>query len=440
MRSIPTFQVPDIGDDVSDQFLLLNKTLESVTVPVIAIAASGKIVAVNTIFANLFSTVAATLIDKKRNNVTDFRSLKPFEGEGTAGLPAPKYQLQLSILNSKAVILGITIQRIWVAGHRIAVFSCQPLKELFAKRREVKQLHENLELKVRMRTVALANRVRELDQAKARLTTTLKTLQSAQASLMNAEKMAALGRLVAGVAHEVNTPLGIGVTASSHLAEELKALSKSYADHSITNEQMTQFLNSSDEAVQIIVNNLVRAANLIRSFKKVAVDQNDEMARSINMKNYVEDVLLSLRPQIKCTSHTVQFDCDPDLELKTYPGILAQLLTNLITNSLTHAFSDEEAGEMNIKISLENNNEVYLKYLDTGRGIPEDMIEKVFEPFVTSKRGQGGTGLGLNIVHNLVTQKLGGSVKCSNTAGQGACFELRWPQDVAPDGAIDTTE
>ena len=413
--------------DLAPLETLIN-TLNSVTAPILAISASGKIEAVNSCFCDVFSVAEQNFAGNIRGGAIEFHNTKAFTGDGAPGQPTPAFQAHVSIHGTKSVILGFTISRIWVGSKRLALFTCQPLNAVFAKRREIKSLKENLELKVRMRTIALANRVQELDLARSKLNSTLKTLQATQASLLNAEKMAALGRLVAGVAHEVNTPLGIGVTASSHLSEEVKSLSKAYADGSITNTKMAEFLRNAEESAQIIGKNLVRAADLVRSFKKVAVDQNNEIAMQINMKAYVDDVLLSLRPQLKQTNHKVHVVCDETLEIMTYPGILSQLLTNLVSNSLCHAFTDSDEGEIFIEFFTTGDDRIHLKYRDTGRGIPVDFIDKIFEPFVTSKRGDGGTGLGLHIVHNLVTQKLLGTVDCHSVFGNGVTFEISWPR------------
>lgn len=411
---------------------VLKATLESVAIPILAVSGQGKILAANSCFLSLFSLPGDSLEGKSREAAINFQGAKVFEGEGAAGQPTPQYQARVSFGGSNILRLGVSISRIWVGQERVAVFTCQKLDSIFAKRRETQNLRDNLELKVRMRTIALANRVKELDLARNKLAKTLKTLQATQSSLLNAEKMAALGRLVAGVAHEVNTPLGIGVTATSLLSEEVAKLSKAYADGTITNNHMAEFLERSEESALIIGKNLNRAAELVRSFKKVAVDQNNEAIMRINLKDYVDDILLSLRPQLKQTKHIVHVACDEKLEIMTYPGILSQLLTNLISNSLTHAFADEGEGEIFIEFFRTGDDRLHLKYKDTGRGIPVDFIDKVFEPFVTSKRGQGGTGLGLHIVHNLVTQKLLGTVDCHSTFGEGVTFNMSWPQESRP--------
>jgi len=410
---------------------LFHSTLGCVSLPVMALTSNGTITVVNNHFTSIFSITPGALQGSIRKNTLTFRSVKPFTEDGLPGMEKPDFKARIRIQGSKEFMVGFSLKRIWMGSCRIAIISFQKLDDIFAERRKLKNLQENLALKVRLRTIALANRVRELDAAKDKLSKTLKDLQATQSSLLNAEKMAALGRLVAGVAHEVNTPLGIGVTASSHLSESLQSLTNAYNEGKVTQRIMEDFLKDSDEAVRIIMNNLVRGAELVRSFKKVAVDQNNEDARLINMNDYIEDILLSLRPQIKQTKHTVTVKCDTSLQVKTYPGILSQLITNLITNSLSHAFSDEDVGEMHVEVTVTANNELHLSYHDSGQGIPDNMIEKVFEPFVTSKRGHGGTGLGLHIVHNLVTQKLGGTVQCTSNAGEGAHFEIYWPQHAS---------
>ena len=411
---------------------ILKNTLDCVTAPILVISASGKVEAVNTCFRDIFSVGDDNFVGNIRRGSIEFHKPKAFAGAGSPGQPTPTFQARISIYGSNSILLGFTISKIWVGTKRFAIFTCQPLDAVFAKRREIKSLRDNLELKVRMRTIALANRVQELDLARNKLNSTLKTLQATQSSLLNAEKMAALGRLVAGVAHEVNTPLGIGVTASSHLSEQVTKLSKAYSDGSITNNHMIKFLEDSEESIQIIGKNLNRAAGLVRSFKKVAVDQNNEAVMLINMKEYIDDVLLSLRPQIKQTKHHVHVVCDEALEIMTYPGIISQLLTNLISNSLCHAFTDDDEGEMSIEFFETDDDRLHLRYKDSGRGIPLDFIDKIFEPFVTSKRGDGGTGLGLHIVHNLVTQKLLGTVACHSIYGNGVTFEISWPRYSEP--------
>ena len=177
----------------------------------------------------------------------------------------------------------------------------------------------------------------------------------------------------------------------------------------------------------MILSNLKRAAELIRSFKQVAVDRSTEDRRVFHLRAYLDEILMSLRPHLKKTEHTVSVICDPKLIMDSYPGALSQIITNLVMNSLVHAFEPGEAGRITIS-AAQDRDQVQINYADNGKGIPNENLDKIFEPFYTTRRGRGGTGLGLHILYNLVTQKLGGTVRCESTPGQGTSFTLLLPQ------------
>ncbi len=253
----------------------------------------------------------------------------------------------------------------------------------------------------------------------------LEQLKVAQNQLVLAEKMASLGGLVAGVAHEINTPVGVGVTAASHLQQEVRALVKASRDNTLSKTQFDKALHTFEQASDIILLNLSRAADLINSFKRVAVDQSSDEKRRVNLKTYFEEVLLSLKPKLKITKHRIELDCPDDIDTITTPGALSQILTNLVVNSVTHAFEAEASGLMSIRIRRDSEH-IELKFSDNGRGIPEDDLPRVFDPFFTSRRGQGGTGLGLHIVFNLVHQTLGGTIEVTSQTGAGTTFTIRF--------------
>lgn len=258
------------------------------------------------------------------------------------------------------------------------------------------------------------------------LRNTLDELRRTQDNLVQSEKMASLGGLVAGVAHEINTPVGIGVTAASHLREKATELAGFYADGKVRRADLEAFLKTANESTEIVLSNLTRASDLIRSFKQVAVDQSSEERRIFGLGGYLEEVVLSLQPQLKKTRHKVTVDCDQGLQIDTFPGALSQIVTNLILNSVIHAYNDGQAGLLNVMIR-ESAGAIELVYTDDGKGIPSDQLPHIFDPFFTTRRGQGGSGLGLNIVHNLVTQKLGGAITCESEPGAGTCFRISFP-------------
>jgi len=278
-----------------------------------------------------------------------------------------------------------------------------------------------------------------LERQIAETTATLRRLQETQDQLVQAEKQASLGRLVAGLAHEINTPIGIGVTTASHFQESAQGLARSLAAGTMTRSELGRFTADCESASKILLNNLTRAANLVQSFKRVAADQTSDERRTIALRSYLEDVLLSLHPQLRKTSHKVELDCDRQLQLDTIPGALSQVLTNLVVNSLVHAFDEGQKGL--IRISAEANpGGVLIRYSDNGKGIPPEHLTHIFEPFFTTRRGQGGTGLGLHIVYNLVHALLRGTVLVNSTAGQGTTFTIQLPQHLpAPPRTSEVT-
>ncbi|MUM78657.1 PAS domain S-box protein [Pseudodesulfovibrio sp. F-1] len=285
---------------------------------------------------------------------------------------------------------------------------------------QLRGLNEELERRV-------AERTRNLEQAKADLERSLDELNRTQEELILSEKLAALGGLVAGVAHEINTPLGIGVTASSFLADRVAELDAAFTAGSLKKSDLKRFLADARDSSASIQANLGRAAGLISSFKQVAADQSSELPRLFNLHNYVDEVLLSLGPRYRGSAHTVENLCQ-DVELYSYPGALVQIIANLLDNSLTHAFAPGEAGHIRIHGRAEDGN-ILFTFSDDGVGIPEPIRDKIFEPFVTTRRGSGGTGLGLHIVFNIVNKVLGGTIRLSTGPGKGTAFTVSIPRE-----------
>jgi signal transduction histidine kinase len=268
-----------------------------------------------------------------------------------------------------------------------------------------------------------------LEEQNAALNTALTQLQQAQGELVRQEKLASLGGLVAGVAHEINTPLGICVTATSHLVEELRLTREELANGEMTEDSLGNFFDIVDQSLRIMTTNTQRAAALVRSFKQVAVDQSSGDIRSFNMRNYLNEVLLSLQPKLKGRPVKVEVDCPHDLVLDSYPGAVSQIVTNMVVNSLVHGFEREQAGKIGIRAALEGET-VTLSYADDGAGMDKESLDKLFDPFFTTKRGSGGSGLGAHILFNLVTGALGGTVHVDSAPGQGLRYELRFPRSV----------
>lgn len=261
---------------------------------------------------------------------------------------------------------------------------------------------------------------RELQQANRHLAET-------HEQLLQSEKMAALGGLVAGIAHEINTPVGIVITSASLLARDTQTLRCSYEhEEGLTEEELEDYLSTAEQSAQLIEANATRAADLIHSFKQVAVDQTAGEPRQINVRDYIGETLTSLSPSLKKAAATVTVEGPGDLVVSTYPGALAQILTNLVLNSLIHGFDNGAAGQIRIALNT-RNAQVVLSYADNGKGIPPELRSKVFEPFFTTRRNEGGSGLGLHILYNLVTRTLGGSVRVDEPLGGGVRFVIEFP-------------
>ncbi|MFP4534014.1 MAG: 7TM diverse intracellular signaling domain-containing protein [Desulfobacterales bacterium] len=269
-------------------------------------------------------------------------------------------------------------------------------------------------------------RTTELEAANQELKASMAHLKKTQDQLVQTEKMASLGGLVAGVAHEINTPIGVTVTAASFLAEKTQEVQKQIDDGRLSDQSLEKFLKSAGEISHTILNNLKRAAELIQGFKQVAVDQSAGSRRWFYIKAYLDEILLSLHPKFKRTSHTIAVTCDEDIEINSYPGVFSRIITNLVMNSLNHGFDGMENGRIDISVRRVDGR-LYLGYQDNGRGMPKETLDQIFEPFFTTRRSQGGTGLGMHIVYNLVTQSLGGEIACQSEPGNGINIRIIIP-------------
>jgi signal transduction histidine kinase len=265
----------------------------------------------------------------------------------------------------------------------------------------------------------------ELVQQKEELQITLDRLNETQAQLIQSEKLAALGGLVAGVAHEINTPVGISVTAASSLAEETQQMAVKYKENKISRSEFKDYLNTANQSAKLILANMERTASMVQSFKQVSVDQSTEQKRVFKLKEYSEDVIRSMYPRLKGKKVKINLEIDDQLELNSYPGAFSQILTNLVLNSVVHGFEKMDHGNINLTAHLEKK-ELQMEYHDNGKGIPEQNLDKVFDPFFTTNK-KAGTGLGLHIVYNIVNQKLNGSITCSSEKEKGVSFRLKIP-------------
>ena len=267
-------------------------------------------------------------------------------------------------------------------------------------------------------------------QKNIELASTLDELKTTQKQLLESEKYAALGGMVAGIAHEVNTPIGNSLMAASILDNATNKFKESFDRGELKKSSLQAYLEKSQSSSEILLTNLQRAAELIENFKQVAVDQTSLEQRSFQVKDYIERILVSLAPQIQNTPHQIKVLGDNAIAMQSYAGAFSQIITNLVINSLTHAYHGlDKAGQLQFEIA-QQDDKVLITYSDDGKGIPSESLDKIFEPFFTTARDRGGSGLGLHIIYNLVTQTLKGSILCESTVGIGTKFAIALPLNL----------
>lgn len=251
-------------------------------------------------------------------------------------------------------------------------------------------------------------------------------LKNAMNELVEKEKMASLGGLVSGIAHEINTPLGVSVSAASYLKTINDQIVAQMVEGKMTKTQLLDYFHSLDETANILNGNLYRASELVKSFKEISITQITEDRSRFNFYEYLNMILLSLKHEYKNTGHHIEVDCDQQLIINSYPGVFAQIFTNLIMNALIHGLKNKAEGHIRIEVRRELD-QLFIHFSDDGAGIPKKDLAKIFEPFFTTNRSRGGSGLGLNVVYNLVTGKLGGKISCQSHEGEGTHFYIRMP-------------
>lgn len=303
----------------------------------------------------------------------------------------------------------------------LQVFSERASAELERNRAESEILELNASLEHRV-----VARTEELQQANRELATTLETLRVAQEELVRNEKLAALGALVAGIAHELNTPIGNSLMVASTLVDQTRSLSTQYASNSLKRSELETYVNDARTAGDILMRNLQRAADLVTGFKQVAVDQTSSQRRKFLVAELVSEIMLTLWPSVKKTNVIVRQEIPATLQMDSYPGPLGQVLANLVNNALLHAFEGRPAGNVTISARADSGW-VELTVRDDGVGIPPDNLNRIFDPFFTTKLGAGGSGLGLHITHNIVTGVLGGRINVKSETGSGTVFILTLP-------------
>ncbi|MDY7537361.1 ATP-binding protein [Undibacterium sp. RTI2.2] len=293
------------------------------------------------------------------------------------------------------------------------------------KIREITELNRTLETRVSQRT-------KELEEANRLLGKNFDQLKETQTQLIKSEKLASLGALVAGVSHELNTPIGNALTVSTTLSHKTGEVKQVYQHGQIKKSTLDEFLIAAEEAGDLLSKNLLRASELIISFKTVAVDQTSEQRRRFNLLQTMSELAVTLRPTLKKTKLIYEIQISEDILLDSYPGPLIQVITNLFNNAIVHAFEGRDIGVMSLSGGQDPTDPsfVVLTFKDDGIGIQQNNLEKIFDPFYTTKLGQGGSGLGLNICYNIVEGLLGGHISVSSELGVGTQFKIRIPSSA----------
>lgn len=283
----------------------------------------------------------------------------------------------------------------------------------------LKQAKNELAKNKEILEIEVDNRTRELKES-------ITNLKLAQNKLVESEKMASLGGLVAGVAHEINTPIGVIVSAASYLEEQTRNFVKDYENNNISHKVFKKFCEEALKSTKLLLSSSYRASDLIKSFKQVAVDQTSEQRRKFELKEYVDEIVASNISLFKGKKIKVKVEFSNEIVVNSIPGALAQVLTNLLNNSAHHGFENRDNGLITIELSQKNGNALIV-YRDNGVGMSSDIRKKIFEPFFTTKRSLGGSGLGMHIVYNLVTQTLNGNINCSENNKEGVQFIIEFP-------------
>lgn len=309
-----------------------------------------------------------------------------------------------------------------------ALISVNVSANIRAHHRRAMELAHTLELRV-------AERTAHLEQTNAQLATTLESLRRAQQELVQSEKLASLGSLVAGVAHELNTPIGNAVTAASSLSHTVEVFARQAREKSMQRSTITEFVSVSTEIADLLLRSTQRAADLVASFKRVAVDRTSEHRRPFDLRGVVDELLLTLGPTLKRSPWQIDVQVPDGIAMDSYPGPLEQVLSNLILNASKHAFPGRSSGTITVRAQAFSVGEdhaqaepwVRLQVADDGCGMEPDVMRRIFEPFFTTKLGQGGSGLGLSIAHTIVGTVLGGSLSAESTLDRGAVFTAEMP-------------
>ena len=323
--------------------------------------------------------------------------------------------------NGQRLVVSLTVTRVQDSAGKIVGFLgiARDITLQLQAEQALQELNYQLEKRVEERTA-------ELEETNNNLASTMHNLQLAQAELVRSEKLTALGDIVAVVAHEINTPIGNCLTVATTLRDRSEELFTEIEQGTIKRSSLSRYISDSKTGMDILIRGLHRSSELVSNFKQVAVDQTSEQRRIFELHQVVNEVVALMVPMLRKTPYSLSIAIPEEISMDSFPGPIEQIITNLINNSVLHAFEHDQRGAMNLTAS-QHEQTVKIEFSDNGRGIPEHHLNRIFDPFFTTKLGRGGTGLGLNIVHNIVRKMLGGQIEVSSIAGQGTSFVITLP-------------
>ncbi|MCH8618095.1 ATP-binding protein [Undibacterium sp. TS12] len=383
-----------------------------------------KIDAVNDAWIKLFGyrreEILTDTINYQKKFWADKEQLKRFTNMLRSESQVDLFQATLIHADGSHRICLLSSRTYLADGEERYIITPQDVTRQLAAEQDLLLLNASLEERV-------ARRTENLERSNADLAAALDSLQMMQGELIRQEKLASLGSLVAGVAHELNTPIGNSVTVASTLQDEALRLQDETRQGMIKRSSFNTFLDNIVFGSDVLMRSLIRASELIRSFKHVAVDQSSDMRRDFDLRQALEEILLTNSSLYTKTPYEMKTDLQEGISMNSFPGALGQIIGNFVTNAIRHGFEDRQTGIMCLSCHLIDAQHVEIQFSDDGRGIAAEHLGKVFDPFFTTKFGQGGSGLGMNIAYNLVTTVLGGKIHLSSDGGQGSCFTMVLP-------------
>ena len=332
----------------------------------------------------------------------------------------PPRDVLLRLKDQRIRTFELSASEFQAGEQRLFIFTLHDVTHEREVELEIRELNQQLEQRV-------ASRTERLESANRELTRAIESLNAMQSEVIRSEKMAALGSLVAGVAHELNTPIGNSLTVATTIEDHIEAFAGVVSKSALTRRQLDEFINSLRDGATILTRTLHRAAALVSSFKQVAVDQTGDTRRPFALRQVLDELVITLAPVCRKTLYRLKLGEVIDVELDSYPGGLIQVLNNFVNNSLLHGFEGREQGTMTLSGKPLGDGMVAVVFTDDGVGISEENLGKVFDPFFTTKLGAGGSGLGMHIVYNVVTKLLGGTIQLDSVPGRGLTITLRIP-------------